>query len=117
MSQSTNASDNLPIGDVIRYTCQLAYAADPFFIPTIYLERFLPYEYIANTTSPQLEISNSIITATATFYQTVSCLSFLNMQCVLNFEDAVASLPLGTATNAPSTPIEINLPAVNVSCE
>jgi len=115
--QSTNASDNLPIGDVIRYTCQVVYLENPYFHPIFYLARFEPSEDIANTTSPQLENSNSLITATATFYQTVSCLSFLNIQCVLTFGKPVGSLLPDTATNAPNKAIAFNFRSVKVSCE
>ena len=105
------------MGDVIRYTCQLVYFDNPYFPPIFHLVRFLPYEYIANTTSPQLENLSSLITATATFYQTVSCLSFLNMLCELKFGEPAGKLLPGTATNAPSLSTAINFPTVKASCE
>lgn len=114
---STDPSDDLNIGDVIRYSCKLVYHENPFFLPIFYLQRYWPLEDIDNTRSPQLEKSNSLITATAIFYQTASCLSFLNMQCVLMFGQPVGNLPPGSATNSPDNVAISGLPSVEVSCE
>lgn len=117
LRQDTNASDNLPIGNVIIYRCILVYHENPFFLPKFHLVRFEPSEEIDSTSSPQLDYSSSLITATAYFYQTVSCLSFLNIQCVLDFGEPVGNLSAGPTTKAPSLAIEINFDAVKKSCE
>lgn len=111
---SINASGPLIIGDVITYSCQVRYFGNPFLPTTIYLERYA--ELTDNSTS-QFENSNFTITATATFYQTASCLLFSYTNCMLMFGQPVGNLLPGSATNAPNAYAITTFPAVEVSCE
>ena len=95
-----NASGTLIIGDVITYFCQLVYLGNPYFQMLFYLNRFSG-ELLDNTTSPQLEKSNSTITATVNFYHIASCLSYATIECFAYVtQPIIGSLLPNSATNA-----------------
>ena len=99
----------------------MVYTGNPFFQMLFTLCRYslLPYslEYMYNTTSPQLEKTNSTITATVNFYQIASCLSDERICSAVYFQQPIVDLLPGSATNAIDASHWTEFAAVTASCE
>ena len=117
----TNASGTLIIGDVITFFSQMVYTGNPFFEMLFVLYRYIRLppsnEQMDNTTSPQLEKTNSTITATVNFYQIASCLSYEEISTAVFFRPHIVDLLPGSATNDIKNGHNIVFVPVNVLCE
>lgn len=118
---STDAPDKLIIGDVITYFSIIGYFGNLFFQIQFTLYRiFQPLnlsELMYNTTSPQLEKSNSTVSATVMFYQIASCPSYQHTRLIVEFQQPIVDLLPGSATNNINESFSIDIDPVSVSCE
>lgn len=121
INTTTNASDNLTVGDVVRYSCEVVYSGSLLTPTRFYLQRSYTYTNIrtvvANTTVAESMKRNSLNTVTGIFYEVASILSLSHTQCAPFLGSPAGNLPPGSARNGDDDGAVTGFSRLRVLCE